>query len=364
MLTVEPECSSLIEIDGGMGIWRVAFAANGDYIVGGGQHGLGVWRVKDGKEMATMEARNVQCLAVSKDGRRIAAGTYFGAVFVWDAKTFEKVFSHKDDHIILAVDFSPDSTRLVVGHNHHRTRPTVWDVSTRKKVLTLEQGTRVAKYSPQGDRIATATDKSVRVWDSNDGRLLVGIPVGVSPSRNAGLLWLDNHLFVVSGSTIKQLEASTGSTISEWPVPGSDNNSCIALPQHGKFIAYSSNDTATFWDTSTHAQLGLIEYPPAIYSIALSPDDRFLAVNGNSGKITIKSLYRVTVCIVFLWIMANLNNFFVPLVLPNRIQHHCLVYIPPSRNLTFRSTMLRSIHGSTISSRTRTRYRPQLSPRL
>ena len=110
MLTVEQEGSTLIKIDSGHSICAVAFSANGEYIVGGGG-GLGVWRVEDGKQMATMAARGVLSLAVSKDGRWIAAGTLDGEVSVWDAETFEKVFTHKDANDILAVDFSPDSTR-------------------------------------------------------------------------------------------------------------------------------------------------------------------------------------------------------------------------------------------------------------
>ena len=302
--------SPLIEIDGGMDLFTVAFAANGEYIVGGGNK-LGVWRVQDGKQMARMAAR---CFAVSKDGRWIAAGENTNdEVFLWDAKSFEKVFSYKEHfNGILGVDFSPDSTRLVTA-SQNRTA-TVWDVGTRKKVPRLDHGHWViaAKYSPQGDRIATATlDGSVRVWDGNDGRLLVDIPVKVTPQCNTGLLWFNNHLFVVSGSTIKQLEASTGSTVSEWPVHDATYVSCIALPKHGEFIAYSTDDTVTFWDTSTHTQLGLIQHPRHTYSIALSPDDQFLA-SVEERKITIRSLSPIIVSILFFWIMPHPNNFFVP----------------------------------------------------
>jgi WD40 repeat protein len=283
MLTNGQEGSPLIEIDGGGYILAVAFAPNGEYIVGGGRDGLGVWRVEDGKQMATMAVGDVMCLDVSKDGRWIAAGTTDAHVFVWDA-----VFSQKNNEMILAVDFSPDSTRLVVAQNYHDTGPSVWDVATRQKVLTLEKSHGVARYSPQGDRIATNIHEVIRVWDSNDGHLLVHIPVKPTPLHNACLFWLNNHLFVVSGSTIKQLEASTGSTVSVWSVPSSDSQSCIALPKHGKFIAYSSRDTVTFWDTSTHAQLGLIQQPHIISSIGFSPDDRLLVIGGSNGKITIK----------------------------------------------------------------------------
>ena len=303
-----------------------------------------------------MACDHVYCLAVSKDGRWITTGSVWGHVIMWDAKTFEKVLSHReDDYAISGFDFSPDSTRSVTSYDH---TATIWDIATRKKVLSLDHKGWViaAKYSPQGDRIATATSYSVRVWDSNDGRLLVDIPVKVTSDYNAGLLWSDNHLFVISDSTIKQLEASTGSTVSEWLVPNTHRLSSIALPEHGKFIAYSTNDTVTFWDTSTHTQLGLIKHTQPIRSIALSPDDQFLAIGGQGGKITIRSLSCITVSIVFLSIIPDLNDFLVPLAFPNRIQFHCLVYIPLYRNLSFRSTALRSIHGSTIGSRTRTRY--------
>ncbi|KAF8430779.1 hypothetical protein L210DRAFT_3730379, partial [Boletus edulis BED1] len=150
-----------------------------------------------------------------------------------------------------------------------------------------------AKYSPKGNRIATATNCCVRVWRSNDGRLLVEIPVKVTPEDNTGLLWFSNHLFVVSDNAIKQFHASSGSPVAEWQVPSSNAVSCIALPKHGQFIAYSTNNTVTLWYTSTHAQLSIIQHTQGIRSIAFSPDDQFLAIGGGDGKVCIKSLSRI-----------------------------------------------------------------------
>ena len=62
----------------------MTFTANGEYIIGGGSDGAAVWRVKDGKQMATMED-DVRSLAVSKDGRGIAAWTNNGYTLTWDA---------------------------------------------------------------------------------------------------------------------------------------------------------------------------------------------------------------------------------------------------------------------------------------
>ena len=351
MLTVGQGDSPLIEIDGGSILGAVAFAPNGEYLVCGGNEGVRVWRVEDGKQVARMEVDYVKCLAVSKDGRWIAAGTSNGVVIVWDAKTYEKVFSHRDGIVgIFGVDFSPDSTRFVSASDNRTA--TIWDITTRKRVQTLNHDNWVtaAKYSPQGDsRIATATPHSVRVWD-NDGRLLVDIKVTVTPWYNTGLLWLDNHLFVLSDSKIKQFAASTGSAVSEWSVSDTNELSSIALPKHEKSIAYSTNDTVTFWDTSTHAQLGRIQHAQDVHSIAVSPDDRFLTIGGEGGKITINSLSHITVSVMSRWIVVHMNSCLAPI---RRTQPLCQVYTPRSGNQTFRSTTLRSTLGSTINSQTR-----------
>ena len=112
VLTIGKEGSSLIEIDGSGGSQVVAFSTNGGHLVSG-SFGVGVWRVYDGKQMARMEmfGSSCVCLAVSKDGRWIAAllkwlmvnvggGTDFDRLIVWDAKTFEQVLTIKEERFV------------------------------------------------------------------------------------------------------------------------------------------------------------------------------------------------------------------------------------------------------------------------
>ena len=279
----------------------MTFSANGEHLLSGGfNQNVQVWRVQDGQRVATIEAKDVLCLAVSKNGKWIAGGTWNGDVFVSNAETYETVWEHNvDSSDIYAVDFSPDSTKLVSGSSN--CIATIWDATSGQKIRTLQHKHWVitAKFSPNGDRIATGTrNGSVRVWDSKDGQLLVDIPVTVIPRCNNGLLWSNNHIFVVSNNKIKQLDASTGSTVSEWPVSNSDFHSCIAIPRHGKFIACSTGRFVTFWDTSSHLQIGLVEPTEDICLITLSPGDRSLAIGGEHGAITIKTLSLPTVSMV------------------------------------------------------------------
>ena len=288
--------SSPIEINNNGAKWAMIFSADGKHLLSGGDDGVQVWQVEDGKQVATMEAEEVACLAVSKNGRWIAAGTENGDVYVWVTETREQALSYKEDSKpVNAVEFSPDSTRLVTGSDNKKA--TTWDMATWKQVQTLdhEHWVGATKYSAQGDRLATGTGTFVRIWD-NDGRLLVTINVGVRPYYNTGLLWSNNHLFALSDNKINQFEASTESAVSEWPVPDVGNISCIALPKHKEFIAYSTNRAVTYWDTTTRTQCGLIEHTQDICSIAISPDDQFLAIGGKDGHIIIRKLVSFVYC--------------------------------------------------------------------
>jgi WD40 repeat protein len=88
----------------------------------------------------------------------------------------------------------------------------------------------------------------------------------------------------------------------------------MALPKHAEFIAHSTQRTVTFWDTATHTQLGLITHSQDIRSIAVSPDDRFLAIGGENGEIAINRLSRISVSILSVWTVVHVNNFLAPIV--------------------------------------------------
>ena len=213
----------------------MSFTANNKYLIGGTDNDVRVWRVKDGKEVATIPVGvMVRSVAASKDGRWIAGGSQEGHVWVWDTTIYNiQVFAERIGDTTCDVDFSPDSTRLVSAFWFNGTA-TIQDVATHRNVQTLSHGIYVygAKYSPQGDRIATANPESVRVWDSNDGRLLVDVKVPVM--YLSCLLWRNSHLFVkTKDNKVKQIDAATGSILSEWTVPANPaDRPRIALQPH------------------------------------------------------------------------------------------------------------------------------------
>ena len=131
VLTVGQERSAPTVFDTGQNVWALTFTASGEYFLSSQEEKVRVWRVKDGKQVARMEATHyVYSLAALKNVKWIAAGTKL-EVLVWDAETYEQVLKHEEGGCVFGVDFSPDSTQLVAGTNK---RPCGWQTGANTHV--------------------------------------------------------------------------------------------------------------------------------------------------------------------------------------------------------------------------------------
>ncbi|KAH7905044.1 hypothetical protein BJ138DRAFT_1165467 [Hygrophoropsis aurantiaca] len=294
----------ITEIRSGGATSSVVFEQDGTHIVSGSRdETIRKWRAVDGQEVgqAMRAGKRVNAVAVSRDGRWMACGMDNGLIAVWDASTHEKVIGvngHRDD--VDAVDISPDSQTFATGSRDKMAF--IWNITTGRKLvgpLKHEGNVSGVKFSPQGDHIATATwysDKSIRIFDSHSGDLLTVIPDAVLSGCSTPIAWSNDgqQIFAVHDGKIKELNVSTASLLSEWPVHGQDNNASLALANHGRFIAYSTSTSVSLWDTSTHAQLGpLIEHTGKVMAIALSPDSTCLASGQSNRKITLRDLRSI-----------------------------------------------------------------------
>lgn len=257
------------------------------------------WRAEDGNEVETpIDVGNDVCsLAVSRDGKWIVTGLGSGQVRVWDAKSHRKVTEFQGhDGGVFALDVSPDGTKIVTGSDDWTV--CVWSLSTGRRLLgPLKHDFALAtvKFSPDGRLIATATweRNSVRIYNSGTDRLPVTFPICVNSYRSQSLAWAGDsrQLFVLSyDGNIHRLDVSTGRSLSKWAIrDSSDEPTCISLDNNGAFIAASTASSVSFWDTTTHAQIGfVIRHPACIDSMAIS-ENHDLVIGGGT-KITLRSL--------------------------------------------------------------------------
>jgi len=286
-----------IVIDSRYDIYSVAFLTDGKHFVSGDREGkIRRWRTEDGKEVGTaMDAgSDVLNIAVSRDGKWIVGGTKSGFVTVWNAESHSKVarFKAHNDYV-RAVDVSPDATKIVTGSDDKTA--CVWSLSTRLLgPLQHDNWVAAAKFSPDGHLVATATynRRSVRVYDSQSGSLLVEFPVSVNSWFNQSLAWASDskQLFVSSLDGCVRVGVSAKITLSEWQIrSGSQNARSITITSDGAFIATSAGSSVSFWDTTNQEQIGVvIEYTHGILSMAMSSN--YDLVTSGDKRITLRAL--------------------------------------------------------------------------
>ena len=297
--TVHRKGAKSIVIDGRDDVYSVAVLVDGKHVVSGdGDRKIRRWRIEDGKEVGTaMDAGStVFNIAVSRDGKLIVGGTKNGQVTVWDAESRSKVTefnAHSDD--VNAIDVSPDATKVVTGSSDKTV--CVWSLSTGKLLLgplKHNNGVVVAKFSPDGCLIATATyfTDSVRVYDSQNGSLVVEFPVKVYSAGNQSLAWASDskQLFALShNGYILHVDVSAKATLSKWLIHSSNRPKCITLASNGAFVATAADSSVSLWDTTTHEQIGaVITYTHRIQSMAISSN--YDLVTSGDKEITLGTL--------------------------------------------------------------------------
>ena len=326
--------SRTIEINASTQLIRsVVFAEDGKQVLSGGDEGvIRRWRVDDGQEVGEpirVEGARVYAAAVSPDGKwlacglgRLNSGDGRTSLRVWDTtRSCAKVLEIKGHtNSVFAVDVSPDSTKLATG-SFDKTA-CVWNITTGERLVgPLQHDGRVVavRFSPNGDRIATATAaenekdektaKSIRIYDSDNGQQLILFDI---PFMNNGamtsLTWTSDgrQLFAASYSQVKHFDTSSGSLLKEWLVPGGGRLGSVVLSRNQKFAVVAASNSLSFWDISTYQQIGtVIQYTSSVWWITLSPNDDQIVTGEENGKVTLRNLRDI---LPVLYLTANVSN--------------------------------------------------------
>jgi predicted NACHT family NTPase len=153
-------------------VFSVAFSADGDRIVSGGDRTVRLWDAGSGVELAVLKGPEDRVLSVafSPAADRIVSASGDKTLRLWDARIGAQsvvLRGHQGSHVS-SLAFSPNGDRIVSGGPDSTVR--VWDARSGAEVAVLrghqEWVFRVA-FSPDGQRIVSQSyDKTVRVWDA------------------------------------------------------------------------------------------------------------------------------------------------------------------------------------------------------
>ncbi|WP_218835578.1 CHAT domain-containing protein [Streptomyces sp. SA15] len=157
----------------------VVFSPDGRRLAGAltGSGGVPIWDAETGLELLRIpHGRVVQSLDFSPDGRRLATICGDGFTRVWEAATGEELVKVAHGGVANGLAFSPDGHRFATATSRSAA---LWNADTGARLMEVALRRKVSSvaFSPDGRLLGTGESVgTARVWDAGNGAELLSIP--------------------------------------------------------------------------------------------------------------------------------------------------------------------------------------------
>jgi|WetSurMetagenome_2_1015567.scaffolds.fasta_scaffold00750_4 WD40 repeat protein len=241
---------------------------------------------------------DIDSLAISPDGRKVALATSDGTISIRDIQTSQELHCMKEDGEVIAMAFCHDGKTLasISGNIAH-----IWDLETESELYCMTPNDSIEgrmdeipmAFSPDGEMLAAEyLDGLIHIWDVRNG----------TEKGHLSEDWVEAIRFSRDGKTL--IAAGINGT-SLWDA--GNGTKCqenvydfgyttLALNSDGQILAeaYWNNSTCRVLDVSSAKVMAMMEPNASMKSLfgesnsmAFSPDGRSLAIAGYSGTIGI-----------------------------------------------------------------------------
>ncbi|KIJ12413.1 hypothetical protein PAXINDRAFT_82942 [Paxillus involutus ATCC 200175] len=274
-------------------VFCMCFSPDENQLVGGSGDGtLLIWDRKTGAvEVLSGHTDSVYGIDVSRDEKMVVSGSDDGTVRIWDRdsrETMHVIEGHGGS--VRSVEFSADSSRVMSGSIDGTIR--VWSVETGElafEPIECRHGGFVycARYSPSGDRIASAAT-SVQIWDAETGNGILSIR---NPNTISSLVWTVDSTHIIGDSSfdITIWNAYNGEQLRTWKVHDHIGTyvTTLSLSPTGTYLASSNwgKKTTFVFDISTGEKVKSFEHGKNSYGIAYSSSGEFIATGCIDKKV-------------------------------------------------------------------------------
>jgi RNA polymerase sigma factor (sigma-70 family) len=266
---------------------QVRVSADGKRVVVEYEGDVQVIDARTGDELFRHKGRiNAGTLALSPDGKTIAFGRYDVYVWAWDSGGEPRKLAAIGGSGTELVTFTPDGQSLHVAGNGSRVM--TFDVATGRQTGTFDVGASPWKwsYSPDGKTLAVVYhrssradgfDQAVVLWDPMTGKETGRFPVGRTTASHVS--WSPDGVRLAAATDYRAWvwDVKTGRPLGPSD-PGHEGSiTAFAFAPDGRLFTASDDHTVRSWDPATGKPGLELVHDGWVRDVAVSPDGALVA---------------------------------------------------------------------------------------
>jgi WD40 repeat protein len=245
------------------------------------------------REVGRLEGHTgqVDCMAVSADGKLLLTGGLDATLRLWDVKTGKELQQFKDQPGgVWCVDLSADGKRALssagmVEKDGQWVFGTdfsiqLWDLEAGKVLRKLEGHTKEVRsvvFSPDGKQALSAGwEKEMRLWDLETGKEIRRFEGNADSVRRA-VFSPDGKRALSAGKdgTVRLWDVATGKEVRRFEGHRADVMAVAFTPDGRRALSGGADLMLRLWDLETGKEVHRFEgHSTVIWSVAVSPDGR------------------------------------------------------------------------------------------
>jgi WD40 repeat protein/transcriptional regulator with XRE-family HTH domain len=275
-------------------VLSVAVSADGKILAAGtADSEVRLWGSDDGVPLGAFKGHHdwVRSISIDHNSSLLASASEDQTIRLWDMNTQQCLAvlrGHKGR--VYAVAFSPDGKYLASGGEDRTVR--FWDVASGQCLKVCHEHTNrvwAVSFSPDSTLVASnSEDQTIRLWDVATGQCL-RVLEGGHTSRIWSVTFSPDGRMLASGGedcTVRLWDVQSGQHLSV--LPGhTDWVRSVAFSPDGKILASSSDDTTVrLWAVDKGVCIRTLDgHENRVRSIAFSPDSKILVTGGDDQTI-------------------------------------------------------------------------------